>query len=98
VVTLTPVPGATHFTVTAAPIDGGSPSVIACSTPACTISGLSPGTSYFITATATTPSGTSPSSPLETITTPPAGYVEQVASRYICCAITRTPPMEPAEH
>lgn len=73
-VTLTPVSGATSYMVTATPVNGGSPIKITCATPACTIPGLSPGTSYSIMAVATTPSGTSPSSQPETITTPPAGY------------------------
>ena len=60
------------YTLTADPIGGGKPIKVTCSVPIhCVMTGLSPGTLYAITATATGPSGkpTPPSAP-STITTP----------------------------
>ena len=72
---ISPAPGVTGpYTVTAAPVGGGSPITVVCATPDCPVTGLKPGTTYEVTATGTGPNGSpTPASPPETVTTPAAG-------------------------
>jgi len=64
------------YTVTATPIGGGSPTAATCGVPYdCSLTGLTPGTTYKVTATASTASGPTPASPPTTIAMPAARFV-----------------------
>jgi len=69
--------GAGPYIVTATPIGGGTSLVVTCAVPYdCTLSGLTPGTTYDVTATATGSSGQpTPPSATQTVTTPLARCV-----------------------
>ena len=65
------------YTLVATPIGGGQPITVTCSVPYdCSLSGLAPGATYNVTATATTASGSTPASAPTTVTTPTARFVE----------------------
>lgn len=73
--TVTPSAGATGpYSLTATPVSGGAPLTVACPTTACTLTGLAPGTTYSVTATATDGAGgATPASAPVSVSTPPAG-------------------------
>ena len=71
------------YTLVATPIGGGQPITVTCSMPYdCSLTGLAPGTTYDVTATATTASGqpTAASAPT-TITVPLARSVHELLCR-----------------
>lgn len=77
VATISPLPGAGGpYTLTAIPLDGGPAITKSCTAPYdCALTGLSPGTSYSVTATATDSSGNdTPASAPGIIETPALGW------------------------
>ena len=61
------------YTLTATPIGGGTPIIVTCAVPYdCVLTGLAPGTTYDVTATATAAGQPTPASAPTTITTPAA--------------------------
>lgn len=77
-VTITPPSSGTlpaNYTVTLTPVGGGSPVVVVCFNPAkCPVPGLTPDTTYAVTAVGTLPGGgTSPASGTASLTTPTNG-------------------------
>ena len=63
------------YTLTAVPVGGGTPITVTCATPDCTLTGLSPGTAYSVTAVGTDAATgkPTPASPAFTVVTPSAG-------------------------
>jgi hypothetical protein len=75
-------PQPTSYTVTVTPVGGGSPIVVTCVNPDdCPVTGLTPDTTYTVTAVGNLPGGgTTPASGTASITTPDDGSDSQTAS------------------
>lgn len=85
---ISPLPGTGGpYTLTATPVDGGPAITKTCTAPYdCALTGLSPGTSYSVTATATDSSGNdTPASAPSIIDTPAVGWVQL---HLVCCCMS----------